>query len=384
MWNATSQTFPTTINAPGSIFCSGNVHLPDGRILTAGGDGIFTTGNLGLADTTIFDPGDGDVEARRRHEPPALVPVAHRARRRPLRGHQRQLDQPTTWADTPEVYDPAADTWTLLTGVSTPQVHEEEYPFTLPRPERQGLHDRPVGGQLVLPRRRQPRRGRRSAAPSGMVNGSSVMYRPGQDPLQRRRAERHSHRRRAKAERGRHRPDRRARPTWRTDRPDAQRAHLPHADHAGRRHGARGRRRATRATSRSSRAACCTAEIWDPATETWTDVGADGGGPQLPLDRGAHARRPRPRRPAAATTTAARARASSRRSSTRRPTCSTARARRSPTLRRPATYGSNITVSTPDAASIRSVNLVSLGADTHQIDMDQHFVPLSFTAGSAR
>ena len=47
-----------------------------------------------------------------------------------------------------------------------------------------------------------------------------------------------------------------------------------------------------------------------------------------------------------------------------------------------ATYGSNFTVSTPDAASIRSVNLVSLGADTHQSDMDQHFVPLSFTAGS--
>ncbi|HEX5810463.1 MAG TPA: galactose oxidase-like domain-containing protein, partial [Pseudonocardia sp.] len=47
-----------------------------------------------------------------------------------------------------------------------------------------------------------------------------------------------------------------------------------------------------------------------------------------------------------------------------------------------ATYGSDITVSTPDAASIRSVNLVSLAADTHQSDMDQHFVPLSFTAGS--
>ena len=28
------------------------------------------------------------------------------------------------------------------------------------------------------------------------------------------------------------------------------------------------------------------------------------------------------------------------------------------------------------------MNLVSLGADTHQSDMDQHFVPLSFTAGS--
>src|SRR5581483_6063964 len=31
---------------------------------------------------------------------------------------------------------------------------------------------------------------------------------------------------------------------------------------------------------------------------------------------------------------------------------------------------------------IGAVNLVSFGADTHQSDMDQHFVPLSFTAGS--
>ena len=41
-----------------------------------------------------------------------------------------------------------------------------------------------------------------------------------------------------------------------------------------------------------------------------------------------------------------------------------------------------MTVTTPDAASIASVNLVSYAADTHQSDMDQHFVPLSFTAGN--
>jgi hypothetical protein len=41
-----------------------------------------------------------------------------------------------------------------------------------------------------------------------------------------------------------------------------------------------------------------------------------------------------------------------------------------------------MTIATPDAASIKSVNLVNLAADTHQADMDQHFVPLSFTAGS--
>jgi len=34
------------------------------------------------------------------------------------------------WSDTPEVYDPVANTWTLLSTVSTPQVHEVEYPFS--------------------------------------------------------------------------------------------------------------------------------------------------------------------------------------------------------------------------------------------------------------
>jgi hypothetical protein len=47
-----------------------------------------------------------------------------------------------------------------------------------------------------------------------------------------------------------------------------------------------------------------------------------------------------------------------------------------------AAYGSDMTVTTPDAASIKSVNLVSLGADTHQSDMNQHFVPLDFTTSS--
>jgi hypothetical protein len=47
-----------------------------------------------------------------------------------------------------------------------------------------------------------------------------------------------------------------------------------------------------------------------------------------------------------------------------------------------ATYNSSITVSTPDATSIKAVNLVDLGASTHQVDFNQHFVPLSFTAGS--
>jgi hypothetical protein len=44
--------------------------------------------------------------------------------------------------------------------------------------------------------------------------------------------------------------------------------------------------------------------------------------------------------------------------------------------------GTKFTVSTPDATSITKVALVKLGAVTHSNNMDQRYVPLSFTAGN--
>ena len=160
----------------------------------------------------------------------------------------------------------------------------------------------------------------------------------------------------------------------------AQRPHLPHADDAGRRHRARGRRRGLerpvdrherrapggdlgpgdrdvdrpsrrwrrRATTTRPRCSCPTAACWSPAAATTRTASAPGQFSAQIYSPPYLFNGPRP--------TIANAPAAT-------------------------TYGSDITVSTPDAASIRSVNLVSLGADTHQSDMDQHFVPLSFTAG---
>ncbi len=50
----------------------------------------------------------------------------------------------------------------------------------------------------------------------------------------------------------------------------------------------------------------------------------------------------------------------------------------------PATieYGTPFAISTPDAASIRKAGLVRLGAVTHSVDMDQRYLPLTFSAGS--
>ena len=45
-------------------------------------------------------------------------------------------------------------------------------------------------------------------------------------------------------------------------------------------------------------------------------------------------------------------------------------------------YGAPLQVGTPDAAAIRKVGLVRLGAVTHSVDMDQRYVPLAFSAGS--
>ena len=46
----------------------------------------------------------------------------------------------STWADTPEVYDPSTNTWTLLSNVSTSQVHEQEYPFSYLIPNGKAVH----------------------------------------------------------------------------------------------------------------------------------------------------------------------------------------------------------------------------------------------------
>ncbi|TML25961.1 MAG: DUF1929 domain-containing protein [Actinobacteria bacterium] len=123
------------------------------------------------------------------------------------------------------------------------------------------------------------------------------------------------------------------------------------------------------------------AEIWDPATQTWTQVaGMDvsrnyhstallmpdgrvlvaGGGHPFGLNNPGQYSAQYYSPPYL--------------SNGARPTITSAPAS--------ATYGSTLSVSTPDAASISGVNLVSLGADTHQLDMNQHFVPLSFTAHS--
>ena len=94
-----------------------------------GGYGVVSTGQLGINDTA------SSIRPRPRGAPPRtctapLVPEPHRTLRRPLRHHQRQLHRPQPLGGHPEVYDPATNTWTAARRCLTPQVHEQEYPFS--------------------------------------------------------------------------------------------------------------------------------------------------------------------------------------------------------------------------------------------------------------
>ena len=153
VWNPANPSAYTTINAPSSVFCDAGATLPDGRLLIAGGYGGLSTGNIGIVDTNIFDPATNTwTRAANMNQPrwyPSMTELAD-GRYVVISGNTTDASH---WAETPEIYDPATNKWTLLTGVSTSQVHEEEYPFSYLLAERQGRGHGARRGRHLHPRR---------------------------------------------------------------------------------------------------------------------------------------------------------------------------------------------------------------------------------------
>jgi hypothetical protein len=383
-WKTPTQTYLydpaagtyTEIDAPASIFCGGNAKLPDGRVLVVGGFGVSSTGMLGIVDTTIFDPATNTwTKMSNMHLARWYPDLTELPDGRYVAISGNSTDS-STWADTPEVYDPATNTWTLLSGVSTPQVHELEYPFSYLAPNGKVFTIGPredvsywldANAQTWTP-----------VGSSGVVNGSSVMYLPGRILYS---GGASSISTSTPALSNAATIDlTAANPAWKSIAP----MNYPRIYHTLTML-ADGRVLAVGGGNTSDQMQITTgvmpAEIWDPSTGQWTTIGSiaaarnyhstavlqpdgtvlvsGGGHPETLNDPGEFN---------------AQVYSPSYLFNGARPTITSAPGS--------AQYGSSMTINTPDAANIGSVNLVSFGADTHQSDMDQHFVPLSFTAGS--
>jgi hypothetical protein len=376
VWNPTTQAFSST-NAPDSIFCSGMAQLPNGEVMTVGGYGGLTTGKIGIVDTAIFNPATGSWSRVADMHTPRWYPDVTELANGDYVAISGNSTNANTWANTPEVYDPTTNTWTELTKVSTSQIKEEEYPFSYLLPSGEVFTIGPsedLSFELNVANQTWTQVG----GASGITNGSSVMYRPGKilysggapSVINTTNSVANTAVIDLTA----------ATPKWQQIAP----MHNNRVYHTLTML-ANGEVLAVGGEASSDQeivtSGVLPTEIWNPATEKWTAAApiaaarnyhstamlmangkvliAGGGHPNGLGDPGEFSSQiysppylfdgPQP------TITAA-------------PSAST--------------YNTSITVTTPEAASIGSVNLVSLGDDTHQSDMAQHFVPLSFTAGS--
>ncbi|HTC58621.1 MAG TPA: fibronectin type III domain-containing protein [Solirubrobacteraceae bacterium] len=376
VWNPTTQAFTST-NAPDSIFCSGMAQLPNGEVMTVGGYGGLTTGKIGIVDTAVFNPATGTWSRVADMHTPRWYPDVTELANGDYVAISGNSTNANTWANTPEVYDPTTNTWTELTKVSTSQIKEEEYPFSYLLPSGEVFTIGPsedLSFELNVANQTWTQVG----GASGITNGSSVMYRPGKilysggapSVINTTNSVANTAVIDLTA----------ATPKWRQIAPmhDNRVYHTLTMLANGEVLAVGGEASSDQEIVTSG---VLPTEIWNPTTEKWTAAApiaaarnyhstamlmangkvliAGGGHPNGLGDPGEFSSQiysppylfdgPQP--------TIASAPAAS-------------------------TYNTSITVTTPEASSIGSVNLVSLGTDTHQSDMAQHFVPLSFTANS--
>jgi len=123
-WDYVNNIF-TSVPAPADLFCSGQTALADGRILMVGGYGQSSS-NMGIANAEIFDPTTNAWTTVPKMAYPRWYPTATTLSdgRVLVTGGWKTTEH--TNAGIPEIYDPVANTWTSLTNANNPF---ESYPF---------------------------------------------------------------------------------------------------------------------------------------------------------------------------------------------------------------------------------------------------------------
>jgi len=369
VWNPATDTW-TYLSNPFGLFCAGVAQLPDGKILIAGG---HADAGVGIGVTFLFDPATKTFEQVQDMAYARWYPAATKLGDGRVLLISGNIDA-TTLAVTPEVFDPQTKTWSSLSGISTDDMPTAIlYPAAFTRPDGKVAVIAPSSGLM-----RTIDVGTQSyvlEAPTWKTGGTVAQYRPGKLIIsgggEVGRLDEYS----GQSMKGTEVIDlNQADPQWRTtsSMEFGRAIHMLTVLADGTVMAIGGN-----ATNNLEAVEGPTVtELWDPATETWSRLAPmahprmyhststllpDGrvlvaGGGRLGvavnyLDAQIYSppylfKGPRPEitnAPAA------------------------------------AAYGEGITVSTPQAADIASVNLINLATSTHNLDQEQRFVPLSFT-----
>jgi hypothetical protein len=376
LWNPGTNNFTSVnINTGTNPFCSGNCHLPDGRIIVAGG---HVGAHVGVTDTNIFDPATRKWSLVAPMHTPRWYPTTTALPNGQILVTAGEINCDACNALIPEVYSPLANTWTELQGASLDLPY---YPHMFVLPDGRVLAASTAESAIVTQALYINTQTWTVIDPDAVDGGSAAMYLPGKiiksgtstnpdDPV-------------VPSEATTYILDMtQALAAWRETAPMVfPRAYhtltiLPDGNVL-----ATGGGPTTDAIGVND--AIKAAELWSPTSETWTTMSS--------------MQKPRLYHSTALLLPDARVLVAGggRFNDLNAPTDQLNAEIYSPPYlfkgTRPAItsapvqigYGVTMTVQTPDALRIASVSLIKLGSVTHAFNQDQRYVPLSFTAGSS-
>jgi hypothetical protein len=352
------------------IFCNAHVQLADGRILNVGG---HQGGEVGIRNTYLYDPATRTWTQRanmaQQRWYPSLTQLGD-GRAVAISGNIVS----GSWANTPEIYNPATNTWSNI-GVNTSVIHETEYPLSFLMPNGKIFVIGPESDAVrvldpIAPSWVNPNIG---ALPSRF--GSAAMYLPGKYIYTGGGPNYGSNTVKTAAV-----VDMTAgSPAWRAVQPMSfgryQHNLIVLADGKVLALGG------ATTVSAETTSGVVAPELWDPATETWTTLASQ----QFPrmyhstallLPDGRVMSSGGGRWSTAIDYPNAEFYSPPYLFQGARPVIDSA----------PAfiDYGAGFSIGSTDAGAITSVALVSLGQNTHKLNMQQHYVPLDFDASGSQ
>ena len=383
VWNPSTSAFTLTPYAR-NLFCSGHTQIAGGKTLIVGG---HVSANNGIKDTTIFDPSNNswtrgpDMAAARWY--PTATQLSD-GRVFVFAGDDIDAAGPSvphafkssSINSLPEVYNPTTNSWQSLPNA---RLTSPLYPFLFTLTDGRIVN---VGPDTVTRTITPGTWTWNTVATSSFDGGSAVMYRPdkimksgnytdpdftGADLFQ-------TSNQTAVLDMTQ------ASPTWRNTAPMAtgRGYHVLTMLPDGQVLVTGGE---TASDGRDLTKSAKTAELWDPATETWTTMAAQQNGrlyhsTALLLPDGRVLVAGGGQAPGGAVTNQLNGEIYSPPYLFKGP--------RPLITNAPTTFdwSGSITVDTPDASRIASVSLIKTGAMTHAINMSQRFIPLSFSTGS--